>query len=219
MSLKTIKQYTNIKDVEKLSLNDLKSQVRKEVYKANRNRSNLILKEQKDGVYIPSLHSNQIDIKEPIKLPRIPSQPKSKSAEAQGNYSLELQKYIRDLKSKLREARYFNQLETSSLRKQKKFEKEMTTAFEKRFGSKIKDKNKFWKIYKDYIEKNKKSIGYSSEQVQKAIAKKWDKIGKYKQTKRINEVIDNESRKIYEQEQDEKEASAFFSSERTSKFL
>ena len=104
---------------------------------------------------------------------------------------------------------YFNELKTSSVAKQKAYEKRIEQEFEERFGIKIDNKSKFWSLYNDF-QKTRNSDGLlSSETVQQAISKRFEKLDKYHQQKRINDLIEEEATKIEKRTQKQNNSSFF----------
>ena len=193
--------YTNVKSIEHLPLEDLKSIVKNEIRKANRNLKNLKEFTKTGEHYSPSLKS--LDNLETFKIGR--------------RGKLDDRAYRQKLLSKYRESKYFNDLETSTIRGTKRFEAKTLKQFEKRFGAKIDVSNKgnFWKLYDNFKnDSNNKGKGFTSTQIQDSIAKQFNKLNKMKYTASINKNIEREAQKIYEQEKERNKplqnASAFF---------
>ena len=159
--------YTNVKSIEHLPLENLKSIVKNEIRKANRNLKNLKEFTKTGEHYSPSLKS--LDNLDTFKLGR-----KGK---------LNDREYRQKLLSKYRESKYFNDLKTSTVRGTKKFEKAVLKQFEKKFGAKINVSNKanFWKLYDNFKNNpNNKGKGFTSTQIQESISKQFNKLNKMK---------------------------------------
>ena len=178
-----------------LPLDELKKEVRKEVYRVNRNIKKLREYEKRTGQHSPALDSLLLDDKEKLRIARQKGKP---------DYI-----YKCELLAKLKEAKYFNELKTSSVAKQKAYEKRTKQEFEERFGVKIDDRSKFWSLYNDF-QKTRNSDGLlSSESVQQPISKRFEKLNKYHQQKRINDIIEEEATKIEKRTQKKSNSSLF----------
>lgn len=189
-------RYVNIDDkLLSLPVGELKEEVRKEVYRVNRNIKKLREYEKRTGQHSQALDSLLLDDKDKLRIARQKGKP---------DYI-----YKQELLAKLKEAKYFNELKTSSVAKQKAYEKRTKQEFEERFGIKIDNKSKFWTLYNDF-QKTRNSDGLlSSEAVQQAISKRFEKLDKYHQQKRINDLIEEEATKIEKRTQKQNNSSFF----------
>lgn len=189
-------RYVNVDDkILSLPVDELKKEVRKEVYKVNRNIKKLREYEKRTGQHSQALDSLLFDDKDKLRIARQKNKP---------DYI-----YKQELFTKLKEAKYFNELKTSSVAKQKVYEKKIKKEFEERFGIKIDNISKFYSLYNDFQKTRNSDMLISSEAVQQAISKRFEKLNKYHQQKRINDLIEEEATRI-EKKRTQKQNNSFF---------
>ena len=189
-------RYVSVDDtLLSLPVDKLKEKVRKEVYRVNRNIKKLREYEKRTGRHSQALDSLLFDERDRLRIARQKGKPEFV--------------YKQELLAKLKEAKYFNELKTSSVSKQKAYEKRTELEFEERFGIKIDNKSKFWSLYNDFQKTRNIDGLLSSEAVQHAISKRFEKLDKYYQQKRINDLIEEEATKIEKRTQKQNNSSFF----------
>ena len=130
-------RYVSVDDkLLSLQVDELKKEVRKEVYKVNRNIKKLKEYEKRTGQHSQALDSLLLDKQDKLIIARQKGKP---------DYI-----YKQELLTILKESKYFNNLKTSSVAKQKAYEKRIEQEFEERFGVKIDNKSKFLSLYNDF---------------------------------------------------------------------